>query len=49
MAVVLAVALQLPWIAFLWHNLIGAAVVVAVGMGISYSQPPDRAHGASRA
>jgi SSS family solute:Na+ symporter len=39
MLVVLTVALQLPWIAFLWHNLIGAAVVVVVGMGISYTQP----------
>jgi SSS family solute:Na+ symporter len=38
MLVVLTVALRLPWIAFLWHNLIGAAVVVVVGMGISYSQ-----------
>jgi SSS family solute:Na+ symporter len=38
MAVVLTVALQLPWIAFLWHNLIGAAVVVVVGMAISYTQ-----------
>jgi len=41
MAVVLTVALQLPWIAFLWHNLIGAIVVVVVGMGISYTQSPD--------
>ena len=39
MLAVLAVALELPWIAFLWHNLIGAAVVVIVGMGISYAQP----------
>jgi Na+(H+)/acetate symporter ActP len=46
MAVVLTVALQLPWIAFLWHNLIGAAVVVVVGMAISYTQSPD---GAARA
>ena len=46
MAVVLAVALQLPWIAFLWHNLIGAVVVVVVGMGISYTQSPhDRPAG----
>jgi len=41
MAVVLTVALELPWIAFLWHNLIGAVVVVVVGMGISYTQPPS--------
>ncbi len=39
MAVVLAVAFTTP-IAFLWHNLIGAVVVVAVGMGISLLQPP---------
>jgi len=37
MVVVLAVAFS-PWtktVAFLWHNLIGAVVVVAVGMAIS--------------
>jgi Na+/proline symporter len=39
MVVVLAVALWTP-IAFLWHNLIGAAVVVVAGMAISYAQPP---------
>jgi Na+/proline symporter len=35
MVVVLSVAFGLPWIAFLWHNLIGAAVVVVVGLAIS--------------
>jgi Na+/proline symporter len=35
LAVVLAVAFRLPWIAFLWHNVIGAVVVVVVGMAIS--------------
>jgi solute:Na+ symporter, SSS family len=43
MTVVLAVAFS-PWtssIAFLWHNLIGAIVVVVVGMAISYTQKPD--------
>jgi solute:Na+ symporter, SSS family len=43
MAVVLTVAFS-PWtsgIAFLWHNLIGAVVVVIVGMAISYLQKPD--------
>ncbi len=35
MAVVLSVAIGLPWIAFLWHNLIGAFVVVAVGLAVS--------------
>ena len=40
MAAVLTVATQLPWIAFLWHNLIGAVVVVVVGMAISYTQRP---------
>jgi len=39
MAVVLVVAFTTP-IAFLWHNLIGAVVVVVVGMAISYLQPP---------
>jgi SSS family solute:Na+ symporter len=39
MAAVLTVALELPWIEFLWHNLIGAVVVVAVGMTISYLTP----------
>jgi Na+/proline symporter len=37
MAVVLGVAFGLPQVAFLWHNLIGAVVVVAVGMVISSS------------
>jgi SSS family solute:Na+ symporter len=41
MAAVLTVAIQLPWIEFLWHNLIGAVVVVVVGMAISYTQQPD--------
>ncbi len=40
MLAVLAVAVELPWIAFLWHNLIGAVVVVVVGMSISYAQRP---------
>jgi solute:Na+ symporter, SSS family len=35
MAVVLYVAFQLPWIEFLWHNVIGAVAVVIVGMAIS--------------
>jgi SSS family transporter len=38
MAVVLTVAFTTP-IAFLWHNLIGAVVVVAVGMTISAIRP----------
>jgi SSS family solute:Na+ symporter len=40
-AVVFAVAFS-PWtrdIAFLWHNLIGAVVVMVVGLAISYLQP----------
>jgi solute:Na+ symporter, SSS family len=42
MASVLTVAVTMPWIEFLWHNLIGAVVVVAVGMAVSYTQPrPD--------
>jgi Na+/proline symporter len=39
MGVVLIVAFTTP-IAFLWHNLIGAAVVVIVGMAVSYMQRP---------
>jgi len=35
MVAVLTVALGLPWIEFLWHNVIGAVVVVLVGMTIS--------------
>jgi len=38
MGVVLIVSFTTP-IAFLWHNLIGAFVVVVVGMAISYTQP----------
>jgi solute:Na+ symporter, SSS family len=40
---VLTVAIVLPWIEFLWHNLIGAAVVVAVGLAVSYTQPAPTA------
>jgi len=39
MAVVLLVAFQMPWIEFLWHNLIGATVVVSVGLAISLVIP----------
>jgi len=35
MVAVLTVAFAMPWIAFLWHNVIGAVVVVVVGMVIS--------------
>ncbi|MFN7981204.1 MAG: sodium:solute symporter [Vicinamibacterales bacterium] len=35
MVVVLSVAFGLPWVAFLWHNLIGAVVVVVVGLAVS--------------
>ena len=43
MAAVLTVAIELPWIEFLWHNLIGALVVVVVGMAVSYAErPPNR-------
>jgi solute:Na+ symporter, SSS family len=35
MAAVLSVAFGLPWIAFLWHNLIGAVVVFVVGLAVS--------------
>jgi SSS family transporter len=39
MAVVLTVAFQMPWIEFLWHNLIGAVVVTVVGLAISVGSP----------
>src|SRR4029078_12568111 len=44
MTVVLTVAFspRRSSLAFLWHNLIGAVVVVVVGMTISYMQKPDR-------
>jgi SSS family solute:Na+ symporter len=44
MAVVLTVAFS-PWtrdIAFLWHNLIGAVVVVMVGSAVSAISPSSR-------
>ena len=44
MAVVLTVAFTTP-IAFLWHNLIGALVVVIVGMAISALAPAAPAAG----
>jgi len=43
MGAVAAVAIWVPSVSFLWHNLIGAAVVVAVGMLLSLvgsAQPP---------
>jgi Na+/proline symporter len=36
MVAVLTVAFGFPGVAFLWHNLIGAVVVVVVGMALSY-------------
>jgi SSS family transporter len=44
MVVVLSVAFspRTRDIAFLWHNLIGAVVVVVVGMAISLAQPSER-------
>jgi SSS family transporter len=41
MAVVLTIAWTLP-IAFLWHNLIGAVVVVVVGLAISFVVPSTK-------
>jgi SSS family solute:Na+ symporter len=35
MGAVAAVTFGVPSVSFLWHNLIGAVVVVGVGMGIS--------------
>ncbi|MBI3401217.1 MAG: sodium:solute symporter [Acidobacteria bacterium] len=36
---VVTVAWELPWIAYLWHNLIGAVVCVGVGMIVSLLLP----------
>src|SRR5207253_5293284 len=47
MAAVLSVAILMPWIEFLWHNLIGAVVVVAVGMAVSYTQPAPTTPGSN--
>jgi Na+/proline symporter len=49
MAAVAAVAFGLPEISFLWHNVIGAAVVVAVGMAISVASPGKQASDGSSA
>ena len=40
MATVGAVNFLLPAVAFLWHNVIGAVVVVIVGMLLSLGGPP---------
>ena len=42
MAAVAYVATYMPWIAFLWHNVVGAVVVVLVGVLVSLSQRHDR-------
>jgi len=41
-AAVACVATQMPWIAFLWHNVVGVVVVVLVGVLVSLSQRRDR-------
>jgi SSS family solute:Na+ symporter len=35
-------------IAFLWHNVVGAVVVVAVGLAVSLADPTSRVKAASR-
>jgi Na+/proline symporter len=47
MAAVLTVALALPWVEFLWHNLIGAVVVFVVGMAISSLEPARTSAGSN--
>jgi Na+/proline symporter len=42
MVTVVAVAWELPWITYLWYNLIGAVVCVAVGMVISLATRAKR-------
>ncbi|MBI3492176.1 MAG: sodium:solute symporter [Acidobacteria bacterium] len=39
MVAVVAVAWELPWITYLWYNLIGAVVAVGVGMAVSLVVP----------
>jgi Na+/proline symporter len=41
MAVVGAVSFGAPQVSFLWHNLIGAAVVVMVGLAVGGSRVPS--------
>jgi SSS family solute:Na+ symporter len=40
-AAVAGVATQMPWIAFLWHNVVGVVVVVIVGVIVSSSHRHD--------
>jgi solute:Na+ symporter, SSS family len=42
MAAVGTVAIWVPTVSFLWHNLIGVSVVVAVGYALSLTAPPPR-------
>ena len=39
MGAVAAVSFGAPWISFLWHNVIGAVVVVIVGVALSVMVP----------
>jgi solute:Na+ symporter, SSS family len=45
MVTVVAVAWELPWITYLWYNLIGAVVCVAVGMAASVASRSENAEG----
>jgi SSS family transporter len=42
---VVTVAWELPWVAYLWHNLIGAVVCVGVGMTVSVMSGSEKAEG----
>jgi SSS family transporter len=42
---VVTVAWELPWVAYLWHNLIGAVVCVGVGMMVSVMSGSEKAEG----
>ena len=43
MIAVVTAALTMPWLAYLWYNLIGAVVAVAVGLAVSALSPDARA------
>jgi SSS family transporter len=43
MAAVFAVSVYLPQVSFLWHNVVGAAVVVSVGLLLSIGAPSHQA------
>jgi hypothetical protein len=43
MSAVAAVSFGAPQVSFLWHNVIGAVVVLVVGMALSFGGKRERA------